>query len=65
VQRHSLGNSLFVNNGEGVFEDRSELAQVRLGRWAWGARFTDLNNDGYEDVVVPNGFLTNLYKDDL
>ncbi len=65
VQRHSLGNSLFVNNGDGVFEDRSELAQVRLGRWAWGARFTDLNNDGYEDVVVPNGFLTNLYKDDL
>ncbi len=65
VQRHSLGNSLFVNNGDGIFEDRSERAQVRLGRWAWGARFTDLNNDGYEDVVVPNGFLTNLYKDDL
>lgn len=65
VQRHSLGNSLFVNNGKGIFEDRSDPARVRLGRWAWGARFTDLNNDGYEEVVVPNGFLTNLYKDDL
>ena len=65
IQRHSLGNSLFVNNGLGVFEDRSEAAGVRLGRWAWGARFTDLNGDGYDDIVVPNGFLTNLYKDDL
>jgi hypothetical protein len=65
VQRHSLGNTLLVNNGERGFEDRSDAAGVRMGRWAWGAKFVDLNNDGYEDIFVPNGFLTNALKDDL
>jgi hypothetical protein len=65
VQRHSLGNTLLVNNGKGGFDDRSDAAGVRMGRWAWGAKFVDLNNDGYEDIFVPNGFLTNALKDDL
>lgn len=65
VQRHSWGNTLLVNNGKGGFEDRSDAAGVRMGRWAWGAKFVDLNNDGYEDIFVPNGFLTNALKDDL
>lgn len=65
VQRHSLGNTLLANAGDGTFRDVSDSAGVRVGRWAWGARFADLNNDGLEDLVVPNGFLTNERKDDL
>lgn len=65
AQRHSLGNSLFANNGAGGFSDVSDEAGVRMGRWAWGAKFVDVNNDGWDDIVVPNGFLTNTLPDDL
>jgi hypothetical protein len=60
-----LGNTLLVNQGDGTFRDGSEQAGVRMGRWAWGAKFLDFNNDGYDDLMVPNGFLTNEHKDDL
>lgn len=65
ARRHSLGNSLFANDGKGRFQDRSDVAGVRMGRWAWGAKFVDFNNDAYDDLIVPNGFLTNQHKDDL
>ena len=59
------GNSLFENNGDGTFSDISEQAGVTMGRWAWGGLFLDFNNDGLEDIVVPNGFITNEDTDDL
>lgn len=65
IQRFSVGNTLFRNLGDGRFADVSDRARVRMGRWGWGARFIDLNNDGYDDIVAPNGFLTGRVKDDL
>ena len=58
MQRHARGNSLFRNLGDGTFEDVSLSQGVSLGRWAWGSRFVDLNSDGWEDLVVANGFIT-------
>jgi len=31
-----------------------------MGRWAWSDQFVDLNNDGWEDLVVANGYLTGV-----
>ena len=64
-QRHARGNSLFRNAGDGTFADVSESARVMLGRWAWGSRFTDFNNDGAPDLYVANGFITQENPDDL
>ncbi len=36
-----------------------------MGRWGWGARWVDINGDGLDDVVAPNGFLTGAIEDDL
>jgi hypothetical protein len=57
-RRHARGNSLFQNNGDGSFADRSVELGVTLGRWAWASLFVDLNNDGWEDLYVMNGFIT-------
>jgi hypothetical protein len=64
-RRHARGNSLFSNNGDGTFSDVSEDEAVTMGRWAWGAIFADLNNDGLDDILVPNGFITNEDTKDL
>ena len=64
-QRHARGNSLFRNRGDGTFEDVSERAGVTMGRWAWGSLFVDLDEDGWQDLYVPNGFVTGQDPADL
>jgi len=64
-QRHARGNSLFLNNGDGTFTDASEETGVTMGRWAWGSRFVDINNDSRQDLIVSNGFLTQSDSGDL
>ncbi|MCA9196761.1 MAG: VCBS repeat-containing protein [Planctomycetales bacterium] len=63
-QRHARGNTLFVNSADG-FRDISEQAGVTMGRWAWGSRFADLNGDGWDDLVVANGFISTDDTGDL
>jgi hypothetical protein len=57
-RRHARGNSLYVNAGGGRFVECAVEKGVARGGWAWGALFADLENDGYPDLYVPNGFLT-------
>ena len=55
--RHARGNSLFRNDAS-VFHDVSVASNVTMGRWAWSSNLVDLNNDGWDDIVVANGFVT-------
>ncbi len=48
------GNSLYRNLGLGRF---AEVATFPAG-WSWGGGFLDIDNDGFEDVHAPNGFLS-------
>ena len=64
-RRHARGNSLFHSLGNGKFEDVSVDSGVDLGRWAWGSRFVDINNDGWQDLLVMNGFITQEDPGDL
>ncbi len=64
-QRHTRGNTLFASDGEGGFRDVSVAADVTMGRWAWGSIFFDMNNDGWQDIYVTNGFVTGPSTDDL
>ena len=65
LQRTARGNTLFVNQDGKGFDDVSEAAGVTMGRWAWASKFVDLNNDGWEDLIVANGYLTMENADDL
>jgi hypothetical protein len=64
-RHHARGNSLFRNVGGGKFQDVSVDAHVAVGRWAWGSKFVDFNNDGWQDIVVSNGFITQENTGDL
>lgn len=67
-QRHARGNSLFANLGnsaDGGFRDVSLEAAVTMGRWAWSSRLADINNDGWEDILVANGYITQEDSGDL
>jgi hypothetical protein len=50
------GNRMYRNDGNGRFEETSIGAHVRDAGWGWGAVFADIDNDGYLDLAVVNGF---------
>jgi len=62
--RFAKGNTLFENHGDAGgsagprFNDVGAESAVEMGRWAWSSPFVDLNNDGWADMVVANGFHT-------
>ncbi len=64
-QRMAKGNTLFSNVGNGTFRDVSHEASVAMARWAWAAPFLDINNDGWQDLIVANGFITRDSSQDL
>jgi hypothetical protein len=52
------GDDLYVNDGTGVFEDRSARAGIRLASLpftGFGAGWLDIDNDGWLDLVTVNG----------
>ena len=59
------GNSLFDNRGDGTFRDVSVDAGVTMGRWSWASLFCDLDNDGWQDLLVANGMITGNRPGDL
>jgi hypothetical protein len=65
IQRLARGNTLFANLGDGRFRDESVEAGVTMGRWSWSSVFADINNDGWDDLLVANGFLTGSDPQDL
>ena len=66
LQRFARGNTLLKNRGpEQDFRDVSQQAAVTIGRWAWSSNFVDINNDGWEDLVVANGYVTTEDTGDL
>jgi len=57
------GNNLWVPRAGTAGEDLKydNLARsmgVELGGWSWGAQFGDLNNDGYLDLYLTNGYIS-------
>ena len=58
LKKLAAGNNLFENVGDGKFRDVTAEVGGFSGGWAWGGGFIDLDNDGWEDIYTPNGFIS-------
>jgi hypothetical protein len=63
--RHFAEGDTLLRNAGGAFQDVTGVAGVAMARWAWSSNFTDMNNDGWEDLVVANGYVTTEDPGDL
>lgn len=50
------GNKLYINDGQGNLSEQASQLGLIDSDWAWGSSFADLNNDGFLDLVVVNGW---------
>ncbi len=64
-RRHTKGNSLYRNRGDGTFEETGAAEGVEMGRWAWAAGGFDFDNDGAPEIYCTCGMLTNSSAQDL
>lgn len=55
------GNRLYLNKGTGLgvheFASVPAFAGVNDGGWGWGTSVIDFNHDGWQDIVMTNGWL--------
>lgn len=57
-------NTLQLNNGNGTFSEVAQLAGVARTDWSWAPLFADLDNDGWKDLMVTNGFKHDVRNND-
>lgn len=71
LRRFAEGNTMLAGRGSAEnpssarFEDVTSREGASMGRWAWASRFADIDNDGWLDLFVANGYITAADEGDL
>jgi hypothetical protein len=58
-------NTLHANRGDGTFAEIAHFAGVEASEWSWHPILLDVDLDGFEDILVPNGQLRDFQNADL
>ena len=58
-------NTLQINRGDGTFFEAACFAGLEASEWSWQPVVLDVDLDGYEDILVPNGMLRDFQNIDL
>lgn len=49
-------NTLFLGRGDGTWAEVAQFSGLDATEWSWTPAFLDVDLDGYEDLLIPNGF---------
>jgi enediyne biosynthesis protein E4 len=49
-------NTLFSNRGDGTYAEIANYSGVAASEWSWSGIFLDVDLDGWEDILISNGF---------
>ncbi|HTL55725.1 MAG TPA: VCBS repeat-containing protein [Candidatus Limnocylindrales bacterium] len=57
-------NTLFFGRGDGTYAEAALMAGVAATDWSWCPIFLDVDLDGYEDLLISNGFESDVMDQD-
>lgn len=55
-----MRNSLQLNNGREKFQELGYVAGVSSTDWSWSPLIADLDNDGWKDLYITNGYVKDV-----
>ncbi len=61
----TMRNMLHLSRGDGSFAETGQLYGVATTDWSWSALLADLDNDGFKDLHVTNGYLRDYTNQDF
>ncbi len=59
-----LRNTLQVNKGNLKFDEIGRYAGIHRTDWSWSVLFADLDNSGWKDIHITNGYLKDITNKD-
>ena len=59
------GNYLFQNNGLNSFSNTASTLGAALYKWSWGSLWLDIENDGWNDLLVNERHINLLYQSEF
>ena len=64
LQLQQQRNTLHIGNGDGSFTEVAQLAGVGASGWSWGVLLSDVDLDGWQDILIANGHLWDIMDAD-
>lgn len=58
-------NTLQAGRGDGTFAEIAHFAGLEASNWSWMPLFLDVDLDGFEDVLIPNGQMRDFQNVDM
>ncbi len=58
-------NTLQLNTGSGYFIEIAQMSGIAKTDWSWAPLFTDLDNDGLQDLLITNGIMKDMKNNDF